>query len=458
MTPLMTPDDMRVLFSRHPDALETAARGIADALLSRYGMEGPIGLACGDGAFQALGRACAGVFRSRGVPVSDTAESASRVWVDLLFGASGDTHGIWIRRMNADRERGGAVASVGLPAGLDGLTGRAGAACVRADLTLCLQRPAVGCVLADGLDVSGEHVILDLGLSNEISEDAPALIDAADVRRALLPRPRNFHKGNAGHLLIVAGSMGMAGAAAMCAMSAMRTGAGLVTVACPASIVPILQVLAPCAMCVPLPEADGALSGAAAGSLEAILPGKTAVVCGCGLSRHASPEVVRRVLSCGLPALLDADGLNLISEDDGLKALLRPHHLITPHPGEAARLLGRPMRAPLADAMALRELGGQALLKGAATVIPVGRRTVISVSGTCGMAKGGSGDCLSGIIGALMAQAGRDVTGEALAMCAAVGSELHGVAGEIACAARGVRGMLPLDLIEALPEALMRYA
>ena len=459
MTPLMTPEGLRTLFSRHLKALDAAARAVTDALLPRYGAHAQIGFACGAGILGTVGRACAEALQSGGVLTGvNAAGIAPRVWVDALFDTPEDRRAKWIERLTADREKGSAVVALGLPAGLDGLTGHAGDPCVRADLTLCIQHPLAGCVLADGLDATGELVTLDLGLSDGLSEDSPALIDASDVRRMLTPRPRNFHKGNAGHLLIVAGSMGMAGAAAMCAMSAMRTGAGLVTVACPASIVPILQTLVPCAMCVPLPESDGALSASAAEALDAILPGKTAVMCGCGLSRRASPEVVHRVLGCDLPALLDADALNLISGNAELKALLRPHHLITPHPGEAARLLGRPMSAPLADALALHALGCQALLKGAATVIPVGKRPVISASGTSGMAKGGSGDCLSGVIGALMAQTGRDVIGDALALCAAVGSELHGVAGEIACAKHGIRGMIPLDLIEALPEALNCYA
>jgi NAD(P)H-hydrate epimerase len=252
----------------------------------------------------------------------------------------------------------------------------------------------------------------------------------------------------------------MAGAAALCARAALRSGAGLVTLACPASVVPIVQTLAPCAMAIPLPEADGAIAPEAVAVLKPALAGKHALACGCGLSRKAAPEVLRLLLESGIPGLFDADGLNLIAANDALKALLRPHHLITPHPGEAARLLGRPVADPLADALALNGLGCQALLKGATSVIPVAGQPWLSASGSAGMAKGGSGDVLTGLTGGLMAQytVAAPLTGVRLAQCAAFASELHGRAGEIAEAKLGVRGMCAEDLIDALPEAMMDHA
>ena len=254
---------------------------------------------------------------------------------------------------------------------------------------------------------------------------------------------------------------GMAGAAALCASSALRSGAGLVTVACPASILPIVQTLAPCAMAIPLPEADGAIGPEAVAVLKPALAGKHALACGCGLSRRAAPAVLKLLLESGIPALFDADGLNLIAANDALKALLRPHHLITPHPGEAARLLGRPIADPLADALALAGLGCQALLKGATTVIPVGGVPWLSASGCAGMAKGGSGDVLTGLTVSLMAQcaaSGASLAGVALAKCAAMASEIHGRAGELAQQRVGVRGMCASDIVDALPQALLGYA
>lgn len=497
MIPLIAPAAMRDMEGRFfketgtasIDLMEVAARALCDELLRRFGADRTVYFACGPGGNGGDGYACARMYaraggraaivsakdptspdaaenlrRARAAGVSGDVSGRPDIWVDALYGTglsrapSGPAAEL-IGRINADRAAGSRVVAVDIPSGLNGFTGAAYAPCVRADVTCAFQYAKPSCFLADGLDMAGEVVTPDIGIPPEYYPDgSPALMEAADVRAFLPPRPRNFHKGRAGHLLIVAGSFGMAGAAAMCAQAAMRAGAGLTTIACPGSIVPMLQTLAPCAMCVPLPEADGAISDAAAPVLKELLSGKTAVVCGCGLSMRASARALDAVLKSGLPTLLDADALNLIAGSPALKAGLREYHLITPHPGEAARLLGRKADNPLDDALALRALGCQALLKGAATAVPVGDRVLISASGCSGMAKGGSGDCLSGIIGALMAQRGGDITGEALALCAAVGSELHGAAGELAQARFGIRGMLPTDLIDALPEALERYA
>ena len=492
MIPLITPADMRGMEQRFfretgtasIDLMEVAARALCDEIIARYGVNRTVYFACGPGGNGGDGYACARMYheaggraaivsakapatpdaaenlqRARALGIPEDPEGQPDIWVDALYGtglsrAPSGTAAALIGRINADRERGCRVVAVDIPSGLNGLTGEAYAPCVTADLTVTFQCAKPGCFLADGLDVSGEVVTRDIGIPAAFyRENSPALGDGHDLRAMLPRRPRNFHKGMAGHLLIVAGSFGMAGAAAMCALSAMRAGAGLTTVACPASMVPILQVLAPCAMCVPLPEREGAISPVALETLRSILPGKTAVVCGCGLSRRAAPEVIECLLDSGIPTLFDADGLNLIAERAALKALLRPCHLLTPHPGEARRLLGRALTDPIADALALNALGGRALLKGAATVICVDGRPVISTRGNCGMAKGGSGDCLSGIIGALMAQhGGRDID-----RCALAGCLLHGAAGEIARQRKGIRGMTPMDLIDALPEALTQY-
>ncbi len=503
MLPLIAPAAMRDMEQRYfaqtgtpsIELMERAARALCEAILRRYGAERRAVFACGPGGNGGDGYACARMYaamggrcavapaapprspdaveearraREAGVRTVGTAElaDAPELWVDALYGTGlsrapeGEAAAL-IQRMNADRARGAQVIAVDIPSGLNGATGAAFAPCVRADATFTFQYAKPGHYLGDGLDATGALEVLDIGIPAAFyPADAPALEDAADVRALLPDLPRNLHKGRNGRLAIVAGSVGMAGAAALAARAALRGGAGLVTVACPAPVVPIVQTLAPCATCLPLPEADGALAPASEGALSALLAGVDAAVCGCGLSRRAAPEAVRAVLECGAPALLDADALNLIAADPALRALLRPRHVITPHPGEAARLLGRPVVDPIADALALREMGCEALLKGATTVIPVGRAARLSASGCCGMAKGGSGDVLSGLTGALMAQLaarGARVEGLALAECAAAASELHGAAGEIAQAKLGPRGMCAEDLIGALPEAFLRY-
>ena len=505
MKSLITPGDMRDMEQRFfretgtasIDLMERAALELCDGIVRRYGRNRTVFFACGPGGNGGDGYACARMYArqggraavfSSGLPQSpDAVENLQRarqagvselefdacaetpdLWVDALFGTglsrapSGEAARL-IDRMNADRDRSSAVIAVDIPSGLHGLTGSAWRPCVRADATLTFQYAKPGCFLGDGLDMAGEVEVLDIGIPAEYFPDGqPALVDAEDLRRALPHRPRNFHKGNCGKLLIVAGSFGMAGAAALAANAALRSGVGLVTVACPASVVPMLQILAPCATCLPLPEANGAISGEALPTLAAALEGRDAAACGCGLSRRCSPEIVRLMMTSGLPTVFDADALNLIAEDVSLKRALRPHHAITPHPGEAARLLGRALTEPIEDACALRTLNCQVVLKGATSVIPCGNRALLSASGGCGMAQGGSGDCLTGVIGALMAQraasAGASgLSGATLAECAAVGSELHGLAGELAQSRKGIRGMTAVDLVEALPEVFLRY-
>ena len=501
MNPLITPQQMRAMEQRYftetgtpsIDLMEVAARSLNAAIARQYGPGKTVYFACGPGGNGGDGYACARLYAKAGgkcalfpaAPAKTPDAIANRdralamgipelscdadvpapdIWVDALYG-TGLSRGPQgpaadlIRRMNADRLHGAKVVAVDIPSGLNGLTGAAFEPCVKADLTVTFQFEKTGHALADGLDVCGAIEVTDIGIPDAFHPgNMAALVDRADVLSALPPKPRNAHKGMNGHLLVVAGSVGMAGAAALCAKAALRSGAGLVTVACPLSIVPVVQALAPCAMALPLPEKEGAIAPGAVDVLRCALAGKHAVACGCGLSRRAAPEVLKLLLECGLPALFDADGLNLIAEDPALKALLRPHHLVTPHPGEAARLLGRRVADPLADALALNGLGCQALLKGATTVIPVNGTPWLSASGSAGMAKGGSGDVLTGLTGGLMAQyAAAPLTGVPLAICAAVASELHGRAGELAAAKVGVRGMCASDLVDALPEALKEY-
>ncbi len=504
MKPLITPAQMRDMEGRYfaetgtpsISLMERAARALNEAIVRHFGPERTVCFACGPGGNGGDGYACARMYakiggkcvlfpasppgtpdavRNReralamGIPeLSPDADApVPEVWVDALYGtglsrAPEGPAAALIRRMNADRRLGARVVAVDIPSGLNGLTGAAFEPCVAADLTVTFQFEKTGHRLADGLDACGKIEVADIGIPEAFfPDDMARLVEARDVAAGLPHKPRNAHKGNNGHLLIVAGSVGMAGAAALCAKAALRSGAGLVTVGCPASIVPIVQTLAPCAMAIPLPERDGAIAPDAVEILKPALAGKHAVACGCGLSRRASPQVLKLLLESGIPALFDADGLNLIAADDALKALLRPHHLITPHPGEAARLLGRPLSDPLADAPALSALGCQALLKGATSVIPVGGVSWLSASGCAGMAKGGSGDVLTGLTGGLMAQyaaAGTPMAGLHLAICAAFASEIHGRAGELAQEKVGVRGMCASDLTDALPEALRGYA
>ena len=219
------------------------------------------------------------------------------------------------------------------------------------------------------------------------------MVDETDLPAMLGRRSRDAHKGDCGRILIYAGSLGMAGAAAMAFKACLRAGAGLVTVACPENIVPVIQTLVPNALCIP------------AETLPDKLPRYDVLAAGCGLGQSAGVwEQLIQLSGRGGCVIWDADALNLLSRHP--EFIFSGPAVITPHPGEAARLLGSDVQAVLdtpmdtARCLALK-YHCIAVLKGATTVITDGTRFALNVVGTPGMAKGGSGDALTGMIAAL---------------------------------------------------------
>jgi len=493
MRTVLTPDQMRRLeaecFERglkSIDAMERAALAVADALRARLAPRALVYFACGPGNNGGDGYAAARLYADRGgrsvvfslgeetrlkgdaltncvrahetprVWFRDVESPGERpdAWVDAMFGIGisrplDERSAYLARRMAADRRLGSLVVAVDVPSGLDANTGRALGEAVEADATVTFEYLKSGHVLSAGPEYCGELVIAPIGFLGEVP-GAARLIEAGDLKGALAHRARESHKNTFGHLLLVAGSLGMAGAALIAARAALKSGVGLLTIACPESIAPILQLGAPAALCAPLPEESGAISGAALPVLARELMGKTAVAIGPGLSRRAHPGIVRLALESGLPAALDADALNLLAEHPEMKALMRPHHVLTPHPGEAARLTGEKTADLISGARALRALGATAILKGPTSAI-CGEELYLSMSGTPGMARGGSGDALTGILGALLAQR---LPPEKAAW---VADELHGLAGERAAELHGVVSMGAMDLVDCLGE-VMRLA
>lgn len=464
--------------------MENAAQAMANVISADLPEGSSIYFACGTGGNGGDGTACARLLHRKykctiiqprepkspdamenlrrakacGIPILTQAPVISpHAWVDALFGtglsrAPMGAEAALIERINADQSMGAKVISADIPSGLSGATGQTFEPCITADRTVTFQFIKTGMVLADGLDRCGRITIADVDFPEDAFSPMDAqLLEPSDVKKYLPPRPRNIHKGDCGHLLIVAGSFGMAGAAVMCAKAALRSGVGLLTIACVKSIVPILQTLVPQAMCIPLDEFDGAISIDALPKLQAALRRKDAAVIGPGLTRCVSPEIIRAVLTSGIPAVVDADALNILSENRELLSLLNENHVITPHPGEAARLIpGLDPSDPVAAAKRLHSLGPTVLYKGASCVIADKARVFVSRSGGCGMARGGSGDILAGIMGALLA----DRSNLTLPFTAALASEVHGLAGELAQQKYGSRAMNAMDIIEFIPEVL----
>jgi NAD(P)H-hydrate epimerase len=280
------------------------------------------------------------------------------------------------------------------------------------------------------------------------------------VRLPALPRRRpDSHKGTFGTVLVVAGSRGMAGAAALVGASALRSGAGLVRIACPTEVQPFVATFEPCYMTWPLAQDEsGRLLDAENRAILSELAGSaTALAVGPGLTaRGAVPDLVAWLLeTVTTPIVLDADGLNGLAATGRVDLVrTRPHPtIVTPHPGEFARLTGLPVSAIQADreAHAARFVadGGRLVLvlKGAGTVVADSARLYVNETGNPGMATGGSGDCLTGVIAALLAQ-GLDPFA-----AAQLGVYVHGLAGDIARDQNGEIGMIAGDIVDSLPDA-----
>ncbi len=347
------------------------------------------------------------------------------------------------------------VVAVDIPSGLHGETGDVPGAAVRADCTVTFHRPKPGLYLKQGPDYAGKIITADIGLrvpEAAALDDAPGMdvLEKKDLTWLLPARKKVSHKGSYGRALLFAGSRGMAGAAAISALAALRTGAGLVTVACPDSVVDIVQMLCPCATCLPLPaDAQEAWT-----LLQPALERADAIGAGCGLGQSAWAAEMTSKMTAWLSqneklAVLDADALNLIAKA-GVHAI-GSRTFITPHPAEAARLLGKSIAEMLADpsgaAQETRDAyGASVVLKGTCSILCAKEGMAINSFGTPAMAKGGSGDALTGIMAALLAGRAAGAYGMNDLQLMQTACALHGMAGEMAAEQFGERGMLATDL------------
>ncbi len=390
-----------------------------------------------------------------------TLQNASIV-VDAIFGTGLEraASGLFATAIEDINKARGFKVAVDIPSGLSSDTFALIGPAVRADLTVALAAPKIGHVFAPASECVGRMVVVDIGIPKYLIESPDfklSLTEPADILAAFAPRRRDGHKGAYGHVLILGGSMGKTGAAVLAGKAALRAGAGLVTVATAARAVTTVARGMAELMTEPLPETPGgAVSAGALPVLDKILKGKDGVVLGPGLGTDPSTAELVLALLPRLkgPVVLDADGLNIVAgRRDVLKKMARPP-VLTPHPGEFARLTGEATEGVLAKRLELapafaREHGVILVLKGHRTLVaaPDGR-VFINPTGNPGMATGGSGDVLSGLIGSLMVQA-KDVLS---AVRAAV--YVHGLSGDLAAAKLGERSLIAGDLIRFLPAAV----
>jgi ADP-dependent NAD(P)H-hydrate dehydratase / NAD(P)H-hydrate epimerase len=358
---------------------------------------------------------------------------------------------------------GAPVVSIDIASGVNADSGAVMGAAIAAALTVTFGYAKYGHVSYPGAGQTGDLEIAEIGFAPEaIVEIAPRgrMIEAAEAASLLKPRSADSHKGIYGHPLVIAGSRGKSGAAILAARGALRTGAGLVTAAIPESIAAIVAGGQPELMTEPLPDREGHFAAPAAiDELKVLAEGKTALIAGPGIGVSEDTHqlvawLVGEGAQAGRPLLLDADALNVIAASG--PAMLKSAHgpvVLTPHPGEMARLLEISTAAVNADrigaARRLADLSGAAvLLKGARSVIATPEGAVfVNSSGNAGMATAGMGDVLSGIVGALL---GQGLTrGDALAL----GVYVHGLAADRLAERLGAVGYLAGDLAAELPAA-----
>ena len=367
-----------------------------------------------------------------------------------------------ITAIRARHDAGRPVVAVDLPSGISADAGTLGWPVARATLTVTFAAPKRGHVLPPACDETGELVIADIGISAaSVAAVGPTLflVEDRDAALAFPRRGRGAHKGEFGHLLVVAGSLGKTGASVLVAAGALRSGVGLVTVATPSPCLPIVAAARPELMTEPLAVTrSGGLDPAGLEALLALARERDAVALGPGLGLDTGTrELVRAfVRACPVPLVIDADGLNALGPlgDGGAAGLGREAPtILTPHPGEMARLLGRTTRQVQEDRLGAatelaRRTGAIVVLKGQRTLVaePNGRAAVVRC-GNPGMAAGGTGDVLAGVTGALLARHGA-------LLAATAAAYVHGCAGDLAASRLGEEGMTAGDLAEALPAAI----
>jgi hydroxyethylthiazole kinase-like uncharacterized protein yjeF len=499
MKPLLTPEEARTLDAATqaagtPAAVlmeragEAVARSCLDLMGGAYGRRAVV--ACGKGnnggdgfvTARHLARAgvrvavfadepagVAGEMRDRLVRESDVrvrplepeaiarALTRADLAVDAIAGTGlrGAPDGSWAAAIDALNASGVPIVAVDIPSGVDGGTGAAPGAAIRAELTVTFGAAKVGGALLPGAEFAGAIRVVDIGFDDDAIRASAWLTEPDDVASALPERPLDGQKKTSGTLVVVAGSRKMTGAARLVARAAMRVGAGYVVVAVPASILPVVQAELTEAVFLPVAETpDGSIAPEAVDAVIDAASGAHAVAIGPGLSRdEGTASFVREVVrTAPVPLVVDADALNAFASDAGAIADRKADAVLTPHAGELARLLGRePSVDRIADARTLADTTrAVALVKGTRTVV-VDQAGVAQVNptGSTALATAGTGDVLTGTIGGLVA---RGIEPSAAAWA---GAYLHGLAG-LAAGERTGDGTVAGDVAELLPNAIAR--
>lgn len=460
------------------DVMEKAAEAVADFVNLRFDKDAKICVVCGKGNNGGDGYAAARILHNLGydVCIYNVFETLQTEDAKTNFDAAANLGIPFVKKIDADvvidavlgiginggcsldiideiNESGAYVIAVDVPTGTDADTGAVLEKAVRADATVTFGYIKTGLLQYPGKTLAGEIVLAPLDF---VSADTKCFYpDEEDIAGMIPDIAADEHKGSMGRLCIIAGSKGMTGAATLSAMGALRSGAGLVSVVIPDNLNAIMEIKLTEAMTVPAKCEDSLTFDAAKEAIDSVKA--DAYVIGPGLGRGEDIyKIVEYVLKKDVPVVIDADGINALCGNIDILKKSAGKVVLTPHPGEMAHLLGVSIgdvqsgRINLAKNFA-KEYNVTMVLKGAATITAAENgATYINSTGNPGMATGGSGDVLSGIIGAFAAR------GMSAEYAAAAGVYVHGLAGDIAAGKIGQLGMLPTDMAKCISMALQR--
>jgi NAD(P)H-hydrate epimerase len=354
------------------------------------------------------------------------------------------------------------VISVDIPSGISSDDGRIMGDAVRADVTVTFGLPKIGHLIHPGAEYTGRLFIEDIGFPAELlNSDTLRVqsIEEDDIFSLLPARPAYSHKGDYGHVLLIAGSRGKTGAALMAAKACLRTGAGMVTIGVPETLADIFQSRVTEEMVLPLPDdGSGMLSIRAIDDIASFISSKADVIAagpGIGVTGNTRELMDRLIRIATVPILIDADGINSLQSNAAALKKAKAPVILTPHAGEMARLLDISSRVPEHERIPLarsfsRKNGSYLVLKGAPALVagPEGQ-LLINTTGNPGMAKAGAGDVLTGMIAAFLGQGLNPLD------ASVAGVYMHGLSGDRAAEKKGMHSLIASDIIEMIPDAFL---
>ena len=353
------------------------------------------------------------------------------------------------------------VLAIDVPSGLDTDTGKIEGPCIKATHTITLALPKIGLLIFPGASYAGKVTVEDIGIPSYLLKNNKIKINITtkEIVKSLLPfRATYSHKGSFGKVLILAGSVGMTGAAYLASEAAIRSGAGIVVLGIPRSLNQIMEVKLTEVMTLPLAETEKqSLGKEAEETISKLMKNYSVLGIGPGISRQAETQrLVRKIIEkSNIPLVVDADAIYALSEDPAILKKTKTPLVITPHPGEIAKLIDKDVDYILNNQLDItREIaqkyGIVVVLKGARTIIANKEgETYINVGDNSGMATGGSGDVLTGIICSLIAQGADNFS------AAITGVYIHSLAGNLARDIKGERGMIAGDILSQVPQAFL---